>query len=76
MFSRILVAVDERGHADHAVSVAADLAAKCQAQLLLLTVMADEGLVEDLDPMAQEEGLYVAEVTQRILDQVEQVART
>jgi nucleotide-binding universal stress UspA family protein len=74
MFNRILVAVDERGHAEHAVAVAADLAAKCQAQLLLLTVIADSGLVEELGTMTRDEGLYVGEVTQRLLDQVEQVA--
>lgn len=74
MFDRILLAVDERGHADHAVTVATRLAATCNAQLLLLTVIADTGLVEDLGTMVRDEGLYVGEVTQRILDQVEEVA--
>ena len=75
MFKRIMVAVDERGHADHAVAVAADLAVKFECPLLLLTVMADSGLVEELGEMAQGEGLYVNEITQRVLDETEQVAR-
>jgi nucleotide-binding universal stress UspA family protein len=74
MFDRILVAIDERGHADHAVVAAAELAAKFHAQLMLLTVMGGEGLVEDLGTMTRDEGLYVGEVTQRLLDEVERVA--
>lgn len=74
MFNHILVAVDERGHAEHAVTVAADLAAKYQCPLFVMTVMSESGLVADLGEMAQGEGLYAGEITQRLLDQAERVA--
>ena len=74
MFSRILAAIDEEGHAGHAVKAAAEMAVRFRCPLLLLTVLAGN-LTEELDQLAHDEGLYVGEITQRILDEAQATAR-
>ena len=75
MFSRILVAIDEEGHAAHAVKAGAEMAVRFHCPLVLLTVLGNAGLTEELEQLAHDEGLYVGEITQRILDEAAATAR-
>lgn len=75
MFSRVLAAIDEEGHAEHAVNAAAEIAVRFNCPLVLLTVLGQAGLTEELEELAHDEGLYVGEITQRILDEAAATAR-
>ena len=57
MFRKILVATDGSDHATKAVELAADIAAKCQAELLILNVRKPGRLPEEMRRMAEVEHL-------------------
>ena len=57
MFKNILVATDGSNHANKAVDLAADMAAKNGAQLMVLSVIEGGALTEDAKRLAREKGV-------------------
>lgn len=71
MIKKILVPTDGSDHANKAIDLAADLAEKYQAQIVLLHVMLDHMSVYDLRLLAEK---YNA--GQEVLDQLDEVSNT
>jgi len=64
VFSKILVALDDSDHAEKALDIASDLAAKYGADLIALHVLSDHALTEEERHMAEIE--YGGEVVKRL----------
>jgi len=57
MFKKILVATDGSSHANRAIELASDLAAKYNGNLIILTVLEGGPLTEDSKRLAREKGI-------------------
>ena len=81
MFKVILVPIDGSDHAEKAVSVAADLAGKYDAELHIMTVMESTALPNGLHRFAEAEHITGGEaqiatyISDRFLDRAREVAK-
>ena len=81
MFKVILVPIDGSDHAEKAVSVAADLAGKYDAELHIMTVMESTALPSGLHRFAEAEHITGGEaqiatyISDRFLDRAREVAK-
>ncbi len=76
MIKTVLVALDGSGHGNRALTAGADLAGKYGAKLLILTVLPDGRVPLELYEYLRTEGLYLGEVTERLLSQAEATAKS